>query len=295
MLDFSVLIFPLAVFLAFALASFLFWRAGRYELFESDFIFDIVAVSSFGALVIGRIFDFLVHPEIYHWSLKRLAFFNVWGGLDFWGALLGALISIMLYARYTKTNFWQILDLAAAPFAFAMTLVFLGFTLGDIFIKKQVGYFNLYFFIGYLVIFWILKRLAVKKRYPGFFACLFAISVSILNLLAFLTRQRIKLEIYTLYQMLAAAGFLVFGFFSWYILGGRSLRRDFKAILAIFLLAVFASKRLIFSVNEAGELSRTILFSPYYLIRSFCALMKVIIHEIILGLVDFVGAFKIKR
>src|SRR3989338_11183868 len=88
--DFVAIWHPLSVGTASALALFLFWRAGRHELLDSEFIFDIAIICGVGAFLGARVFDFVINPGLYQWSVNRLLFFNAYGGfVFFWGVFFG--------------------------------------------------------------------------------------------------------------------------------------------------------------------------------------------------------------
>jgi len=291
MIDFA-LIKVAVVLIAFLLAIFLFWRNGRHELFESSFLFDFLIVSFLGGLMIARVFDFFLFSDIYHWSIKRLLFFNIYGSFNWWGVLLGAIISGKIYLKFQKVNFWQIFDIAAAPIVFAALLISLGSLVDNLLSKSEIS-FHLYYFIGYFLIFWILKRLARRKRHFGFFSCFFIISVSGLNLLLLSFKERpVKTMMVVPYELLIAGTFLFFGMVTWYLLAKRDLFRDLKMIFALDLLIILKIKRIVTSVREADSFSRSILLLPFYLAKSILLLVKLVGRQIAFSLWDLVGAFR---
>src|SRR3989344_4407595 len=177
LVNFAPFVYLAFVFLAAVFGMFLFWRAGRHELIESDFLLDTVVICSLGAFLFGRVFDFVVRPSLYQWSVERLIFFNVWPGLDLWGALFGMIFLAAFFWRNKKPGFWSIFDLAAAPLALSIGVAFLGLVLKDVLLGR-VSSLNLYDFFAYFVLFWILVRLGKLKRHTGFFACFFLIAIS---------------------------------------------------------------------------------------------------------------------
>jgi len=95
----SAFLYPSAVFMASIVSLFLFFRGMRRELFEKELIFDFVLLGLFFALISGRVFDFVIRPDFYSWSFKKLFFFNVFGGFDIWGAIIGFLIFGFLFLK----------------------------------------------------------------------------------------------------------------------------------------------------------------------------------------------------
>jgi len=279
------------------LSVFLFWRAGRHELVESESLFDSILVSSIGAFFFGRIFDFLIRADLYRWSVKRLIFFNIYSEFNFYGALLGAILTGAIFLRAKKINPWQIFDLGAAPLVFTQSLAAL-----VIFMTSQIqtrGSLSLpifplafYYFVAYLVIFWILKRFETKKRHVGFFACFYLVSVPLVDLSLSLTSNRQMPTGSEFWRLLIGLGLLIFGIVCWYILAKRKLTVDLKSILGLVLLGIFRTRRMIISVEEAGKFSKTLLFLPLYLLRSLYFIVKLVCSQAVLGLAEFLKAFK---
>src|SRR3990167_2083853 len=150
----SAFLYPSAVFMASIVCLFLFFRGMRRELFEKELIFDFV--------------------------LLELFFFNVFGGFDIWGAMIGFLVFGFLFLkRRVHQKIWQILDICMPALALSASIVSLSLYLDH---RKIIF---LYYFIGYFIIFWALKRLEKIKKHQGFFISFFIVSVSFLNLILF--------------------------------------------------------------------------------------------------------------
>jgi len=294
------------IFFSLVFCFFLFARAGRHELVDWNIIFDLGFFSVFGGLLFGRIVDFLTNPLFYSWSFKKLIFFNVWQGISFWGVLLGIFLFVWLYLRNKKENFWFVLDLAAAPLALIRALAGLFLIFGKSakalsvnlsFIKLptveiKIG---LFYFLYYLALFWTLKRLEKRKRHRGFFICFFLAGAAFFESLMSLTGKTPKLFSFVSYGLLLPALFLIFTSIRWYNLAKRKPASDLKNIFAFLLIGIFSLRTVLFSVNEAGKVSRAILFSPLYLIRSICFGAKTFFLEVADSFADLFHNFKPKR
>src|SRR3989344_1275297 len=92
----------IAYILAGVITLFLYFRAGRHELVDDEVLFDLALVAASGALVFGRIVDFLVRFQFYGWSFKKLIFFNVFFGFSWYGAFLGAIVLSAFYLKSKK-------------------------------------------------------------------------------------------------------------------------------------------------------------------------------------------------
>ena len=258
---------------------FLFWRACRHELVESDTAFDLLVIGAVGAFIFGRIFEFVLQSERFAWDFGKLVFFNVYGGFDFYGALFGAGLFTFFYLKrarifFANKNFvfWQIADLACAPLVLAMGVWALGGS-------DKIGLF-------YLAIFWILKRLEKRKRHLGFFVCFYLVSISAINvLLSYLSGSRAFVPL----------AFLIFGIVSWYMLAKRSVREDVRVFFARVLLVILATKRMIRDTNEAGKLARVIILLPYRLLHSIWLAIRFVVGEIILSLRDLLYVLGVRK
>lgn len=292
--------YPLFLVLAVFCGLFLFWRAGRHELFESDFLFDIIVVGALGALIIGRIVEFILFSDRFLWSIKRLVFFNVYPGFNFYGAFFGAILALVIYLKRKKMNFWQIFDLAAAPITFAQSIIFLGkihfSTIGSSGFWSPESNLALYYFIGYFLIFWSLKRLEAKKRHVGFFFSFYLVAFSIVNLaLSRFDKPSFLIAGSVPYNLAVSLLTLFLGGFSWYILTGRNPKEDLKGFFALILLGVFKIKRTLGNLAEADEVAKRIVLLPYYLVRLLYILIRLIWHELTGGIFDFLQALGIRK
>lgn len=302
----------LIVFLFFGLlfGAFLFFRAGRYELVDSRVLFDVLIVGFLGLLFFGRIADFFVQSTVYNFSPLRLIFVNTYGSFDVWGALLGFGFFVFYYLRRKKYSFWLIFDLISAPFAFTLAIAHLGLFLSGyssvyrvnlpklfyfkaVLLERLVFSDTLLFFAWFFCSFWILKRLEAQKRFEGFFSCIFLVSLGLFALWRVLLASNKKMILnFISYDLIVAVILLAFSAFIWPVLSKRKLLSDLKGIGGFLLLSLFAMFRILKSVDEAGRFSKTIVFSPYFLLRSLYLSLKFLIREIFLSLVDLRDSFR---
>lgn len=295
LLHFYGLLDLLVVLLSIFMGIFLFWRAGRHELLDSELLLDTVIVSSVGGLIFGRLLDFIVRWDKYHFSLGRLVFFNAYSGIDFTGVLFGFCLAAFIFLRARKIKFLEIFDLAAPAIVFAQSAVYFG-RFGLSFMKKgAVDFSLLYFGLGYFVIFWILKRLGMRRRHPGFFACFYLFLTSILGVALFSLRNDKTMIGNVPYKLALGILLLLFSLVLWHITSGRSLKKDIKWTTAGILLSLFRFKRVLASVDEGGNLARVMILSPYYLAKKILMIVKFIGREIVSGLYNFLVVLGVKK
>ncbi|MBI3283156.1 prolipoprotein diacylglyceryl transferase [Candidatus Curtissbacteria bacterium] len=287
------LLYPLFFLLAILSVLFLFWRAARHELIDSNEAFDLIAVGSIGAAVMARLFDFFGKNDPSSWQLARLLFFNRYGSFDFYGALVGLVVAFFVFLRSKKVNVWSVLDLAAAPLAFGQMLVALGAYLsgGNWILGSQ----PLWSFLGYLLLFVLLKRLATRKRHPGFFFSFYLVGHATVDILTFGFRREVHWLAKIPYELAAPILLFLVTLAVWYALARRNLQEDVKWLSGLVLLSIFRTIRMVKSANESGKFSKSIIFFPYYVARSVLSLLLIIAREVRLALLDFLYVFGIRR
>lgn len=289
---------PLAFAISFLFAIFLFWRASRYELVDSQDIFDVVLLFTVGVLVLGRIGDFIIRYDFYQWSLMRLFFFNVFLGFDYYFAFLGGLATVWFYLKNRRESFWFVFDLAAAPIIFSISLYFAATYLFSSLVNKSLIFDRekLLLFFCYFVVFWVLKRLEKRKRHKGFFACFALFGASLTGLLSYLFFPGDRLFLARVpYQLAVNLVILIFVVPIWYILAKRKIWEDVRAVFASGLLILFKTKRVLFSVREANSLAKNIILLPYLLAKAVYFLVKLVGREVLGGFGDFFHALGMGR
>lgn len=295
---FQLLFEPLALVLAFLLGAFLFWRASRYELVDSQDIFDVVLLFLVGALFWGRVGDFILRYDFYRWSFARLFFFNAYFGFDFYFALLGGAAAVWFFLKGKRESFWFVSDLAGPPLLFALSWYFAVSALASLLLGKfsGAGFEKLFFAIFYFVVFWFLKRLEKQKRHKGFFACfaVFTIGVGAFLVFSFFP-SRGPVAGGIAYELLWGLAVLIYIIPMWYFLSKRKIWNDLKAFFAADLLLIFKTKRVIFSVREADSVAKSIIFLPYSLVKSAWFLVKLVGREVYGGLYDFMHALGVGK
>src|SRR3972149_8772355 len=113
-MQFSISTFGIVLALSYLLGVFLFWRWGRKEGFSSDDLFDLVLVSSLGALAGGKLPPLFVEIPS--------DFYGV-------GAVLAGATALVIFSSFRRWSFLRILGLAALALSFSEAMAFLGFGL----------------------------------------------------------------------------------------------------------------------------------------------------------------------
>lgn len=165
---------------AYLLGAFLFWRQGREEGFSSDYLFDLLFISSFAGAVGGWIF----FGELFLWA----------------GAIGTGVAAAYLFTWSKKWSFFRIADLAVPAVAIAQGIGFFGLEVARGLAK--VPYLTIGFFVLGIALFAARKRLL-----PG---VLFFFYLTAAGLL-FFPSERISLFL----SISGLAGFLAIGVNLW--------------------------------------------------------------------------------
>ena len=289
------LVFPVFFVIGLFLSLFLYWRECKHELIKSEEAFDAAIVTGSAALLFSRIFEFVVHYEFYQWSFAKFFFFNVFPGIDFWGALVGAGIGAYFISRQKKLNFFQIMDLQAAPVIFLLSALALGRFVSGL-ASNELEFIWLYFGLGYFISFFVIKRLGSLKRHKGFFVSFLVVSVSFVNIILFKFRDDVTfIGGYVPYEFAAPLVFFIFGTSLWYWLAKRKIKKDVKNLFAFVLLLIFKTKRVLTSLDEADNLSKTIVLAPYLMFKRLLILLKYLGRELMDSLFDFLYTLGVRK
>lgn len=294
----NTFILPLSFILAFFISAFLFWRAGRRELIDSSLLFDTFFIGLLGFIVGGRVFDFVLGLFSYNISLRRLVFFNVYGGFSFYGAVLGFIFAVYVFTRRKNSKFLSILDLMAAPLALGRAIYLLGLVLIN-FYKNGRGsnfYSTLVLFFVYFICFWSIKRLEKKKRFSGFFIAHYLIFTSIFGIVIAILKHETPLVFKNIpVGVFILIVFLIIGFGIWYLDGNAKKKINSNSFFAVILLSMFKIKRVMTSLPEADQLAKTIVLLPYSLVKLLVSFVKLTLHEVMVSLLDLVRVFGFKK
>lgn len=294
----NAFILPICATLSLFVGSFLFWRAGRRELIESNLLFDTFFAGLAGFVAGGRIFDFILSLFSHSFSLKRLIFFNIYSGFSFYGAVLGLIVAVYLLLRRQNIKYLAIFDLIAAPLALARAIFLLGLAL-KLYINRERDlnfYFSLSLFLVYFICFWVIKRLEKKKRFAGFFISFYLMFTSIFGIIFAFSKKEQPLvfkNIPAITFMLVL--FLAIGLVVWYFEGNTKKKIGINAMLALLLLGLFKIKRVFTSLSEADGMAKAIVLSPYSLVKVLLSFVKLTVDEVFASFVDLVRAFGFKK
>lgn len=235
--------------LGFLLAIFIVWRLTRVYDIDEERTLDLSLLTFFGGLIGSRIFFVLMNLSQFN-SIEKIILFNRFPGLSFWGGLIGGSVTLYLFSRRFKLNFFQIADFVIVGFFAGLILGEFGCLLGGcqygMFTNlpigvMQVGLLGKRFPIQllsaliYLIILLNLWRVALKFHWSGKVLGLGLIFMGLTSFLFdFLRGDRILLTSWVSLNMISAVISLGLGLVTIYRVGKRSIKSDLGMIPLLF-------------------------------------------------------------
>lgn len=130
--------FGLFLTLAVLLGTFASWRKARESHYEDDKFFDLVFSGMLGAIILGRAWFVVENYADFGFNLIKWLWFTHFVGISFMGALLGALVAVIIVARHYSLDTYQILDLLGIGGALGLALSWIGAFLDGFPVGMQV-------------------------------------------------------------------------------------------------------------------------------------------------------------
>lgn len=111
----NIAVSSFGVFLAagFLLGIFLVWRLCRAWDLDEEKSLDLTLLTFIGGLLGARIYFAIENLPVFLSSPLNLVLINKAPGLNFWGGILGGWLTLYIFARRFKMDFWQLADIAS--------------------------------------------------------------------------------------------------------------------------------------------------------------------------------------
>lgn len=133
--------FGLFLTLALFLGSFFVWRIGKLYDLDQEKIIDLILLTFFGGLIFARIYFVIVHKDFFQVvpdvgklsfleKFIRVILINKFPGLSFWGAIFGGGLTLFLFSKRFKMDFWQVADFGMVGLLIGLGVSSLGCFLG---------------------------------------------------------------------------------------------------------------------------------------------------------------------
>jgi len=179
--------------LGFFFASFLVWKRGREEHFEEASLMDGILLVVLAGLIISRLWYVIFNLSSFSGFLSPFDLIKN-PGFSWHGALLGGIITLVIYCRNRKWNFYEIADLSVFGLVLGLVFTKIGFFLDSLSFKPI-------FLVEAILLMGVYKLLFVfEKHYrtyewyknkrgetnPGFLLLSFLVLTSLINLVSYI-------------------------------------------------------------------------------------------------------------
>ena len=112
----SISSFGFFLSLAFLFGTFLIWRLAKAWTINEEKVLDIILLTFFGGLIISRVYFIAQNSPLFGWDIMKMILVAKYPGFSFWGSFLGGWLSLYIFSRKLKMDFWQIADLISVGF-----------------------------------------------------------------------------------------------------------------------------------------------------------------------------------
>ncbi len=126
----SISSFGFFLSLAFLFGTFLIWRLAKAWTINEEKVLDIILLTFFGGLIISRVYFIAQNSPLFGWDIMKMILVAKYPGFSFWGSFLGGWLSLYIFSRKLKMDFWQIADLISVGFVGGLVLGNIGCFLG---------------------------------------------------------------------------------------------------------------------------------------------------------------------
>lgn len=127
------------LWLSLLVGIFLVWRLTRAWDIDEEKGLDLTFLTLLGGLISARAYFVAGHFNLFEHSLLNILLVYKEPGFSFWGAFLGGLLTLYIFSRRFKIDFWQAADLGSVAFLGSLVVVsvsvFEAILLGLAFIK----------------------------------------------------------------------------------------------------------------------------------------------------------------
>ncbi len=121
--------------LGYVVFTFLIYQGAKKEYFDEEKVFDVVFLSTIGAILGARLFYIIEHFDSFGFSFLNWILVNAIPGFSFWGGIGVGLSILLLSSRKEKLPLYQILDLLTRP----LLLLFIFGEIGAFLAGNEIG------------------------------------------------------------------------------------------------------------------------------------------------------------
>ena len=103
--------FGLLMAMGIFLGGFVLWKKGREEGLDEEEVMDSWLIAGLAGLVLGRVVQVLLNWDWFGGSWYKMLFLTKFPGLSYEGVWLGAVVSMLVFAKLKKWQLWQFAEI----------------------------------------------------------------------------------------------------------------------------------------------------------------------------------------
>ena len=176
--------FSVFLILSWLVFSFLFWRELRIDGVDEDKIFDLMFYATLVGFVVSRAGFVLFHWDLFRDTLLRIVAVWVQPGFSLYGAVIGALFTLIFLSRKEKVRLGTVLDAFALSFPGALLVGLIGGFLdgtvigkitripwairyvGNVGLRHPIQLYEIIACVTIIVVLWALSQRSSKEKWP---------------------------------------------------------------------------------------------------------------------------------
>lgn len=116
--------------LGFLYGVFLVWRLARAWDLDEEKILDLTLLTFIGGLLFARAHFILENFSLFGISFLKWILITKYPGFSFWGSLLGGILTLLIFTKKFKLDFWKVSDIATVGLLGGLILGDIGCLLG---------------------------------------------------------------------------------------------------------------------------------------------------------------------
>ncbi|MBI2620652.1 prolipoprotein diacylglyceryl transferase [candidate division WWE3 bacterium] len=148
------------VLLGFMILTFVIWSEGKKDGFDEERMFDMLLLTSFGAVLLSRL-NFAVGNRFPSNQILIHAYQFWTPGVEIYGAVIGALSVLLILSRFWKWSVFRILDIYSLGISLGASVVALGF------VALQKKFEFLFVFSALVILYALMSKLRNSKIASG--------------------------------------------------------------------------------------------------------------------------------
>ncbi|OGK37415.1 hypothetical protein A3F03_04195 [Candidatus Roizmanbacteria bacterium RIFCSPHIGHO2_12_FULL_41_11] len=141
--------FGLFALLAFFWGSYFVWKNIQLTSYKEEDVFDCLFLGLFGGLFFGRLIYVILNFSAFGFDILKFILINGYPGINIFGVLIGAFVTVYLFTKIKKIGFWELMDYLSSPLLLAMGIIKIGAFFSGVEVGTKTAFFLSVKYVGY--------------------------------------------------------------------------------------------------------------------------------------------------